>query len=133
MTYAPLPDPLRTARAGRYITAERFNYVKGSDGKIRAVSASVPPEFRGFAGVELVTEPSASGPPPYRMIVIPLLYPAAMLAVTPATWLAISLRRRRRARSGRCRECGYDLRATPDRCPECGTQRYHELTQPEAS
>ena len=24
-------------------------------------------------------------------------------------------------RPGRCRQCGYDLRATPGRCPECGT------------
>jgi hypothetical protein len=51
---------------------------------------------------------------------IPLWLPASVSAVLPALWLSKRLRRRRR---GLCPNCGYDLRATPDRCPECGTEK----------
>jgi hypothetical protein len=52
---------------------------------------------------------------------MPWAYPCAIAALLPATRLATWYRRRRRRPAGSCRSCGYDLRATPDRCPECGT------------
>jgi hypothetical protein len=52
-------------------------------------------------------------------IIVPYWFAALALASLPACWL-IRNTARSRAREGICRSCGYDLRATPDRCPECG-------------
>lgn len=49
---------------------------------------------------------------------------AAAFGALPVGWIASEgLRRVRRRQFGArllCRSCGYDLRATPARCPECG-------------
>ena len=44
---------------------------------------------------------------------------AVVFAILPAIW--VIQRMRAKPATGKCRQCGYDLRASPHRCPECGT------------
>jgi hypothetical protein len=57
-------------------------------------------------------------------VTAPPWMPIAALGLLPAVRLSLAggrtLRHRRRSARGLCPACGYDLRATPDRCPECG-------------
>jgi hypothetical protein len=68
-------------------------------------------------------KPSAFQYPRYTKTVLSYWLAAAALAALPSlqvSRLVRSVRLRRRTRAGLCPACGYDLRATPDRCPECG-------------
>lgn len=55
-----------------------------------------------------------------RVLAVPDWLLAMATALYPATWALRARFRYRARRSGLCPRCGYDLRATPARCPECG-------------
>ncbi|HEV7302501.1 MAG TPA: hypothetical protein VGN72_24395 [Tepidisphaeraceae bacterium] len=71
---------------------------------------------------DFYVRPNTLGFSAYRLskggVLITIPYWMLMLLSTVAP--LIRWRRSRLHANGLCRACGYDLRATPDRCPECG-------------
>ena len=59
----------------------------------------------------------------------------ALFGILPAIGVYRYRRNRLSLRIGLCKCCGYDLRVTPERCPECGmatVNREHDAGKPSA-
>jgi hypothetical protein len=54
-------------------------------------------------------------------VVLPFWAIAVATALLPACFVAARRTARRHCRLSLCPICGYDIRASPERCPECGT------------
>jgi hypothetical protein len=64
-------------------------------------------------------DPSGSTMKLFAVQDVPLWFAAAAFGLLPSSWMLRHWMSGRRP-IGACIHCGYDLRATPDRCPECG-------------
>jgi hypothetical protein len=61
----------------------------------------------------------------FRIFVVPFWLTVALTFLLPMAWLCVHVpraTRRWRYKPGFCPACGYDLRATRERCPECGNR-----------
>jgi len=57
----------------------------------------------------------------YRRVGVPSWFAAMLFAVPPALFWRQARREQSRRKTNCCVSCGYDLRASKERCPECGT------------
>jgi hypothetical protein len=87
--------------------------------KVQMQSASVSREWNDF-GI-LYGGFSGSKPiPSLTEAICPTWAVIAVLLLPTGLWAGVGWRQRRRTAAGHCANCGYDLRATPEKCPECG-------------
>ena len=70
----------------------------------------------GYRGIETEWRPRLSPD-----VLVPFWIPTLLFAALSMTLhLQPAHRRGKREKLGMCVKCGYDLRASKDRCPECG-------------
>jgi len=77
--------------------------------------------WHGFVFEHLGVNLPPSAPPLSWYITLPYWFILGVTMPLPCVG-ALRLRRRIGRQPGQCRACGYDLRATPSRCPECGSE-----------
>jgi len=87
-------------------------------------SSVLVPSFWNKLGFALATDqPDSQTTATHSYLILPYWFPTGLTAVLPLIQINQFRRRRaryRRLREGLCQACGYDLRETPERCPECG-------------
>jgi hypothetical protein len=127
-TFLPNPSAYVFPKPGVTLSPERpgplwrvAEYVAGTDHTGWSYSAIVYTHRQDLAPFNPNEPPATSKRIDSSLLLVPDWLLVLLLLPLPLMQLNEAMKRRTRWRSMHCVECGYDLRATPDRCPECGT------------
>ena len=122
----PPTDSMKDRDSINFTKHDPYYWAISNPGRLtfcRQVGKDWEPPWSRFAMAGVVFDASKPGPSTLWNLSVPYWLLTVLTLVLPVTstglWIKHRARRRRRAR-GLCATCGYDLRATPGRCPECG-------------
>ncbi len=124
----PLPPDDETRPVGTILLTERRFTMSTMDPpkvkEVTRVTFTTGCTFDGFNNLRTQWLPKLSRilPPVVARLQIPFWIPALAFASMLMLCYLPHRRRRKRTRLGLCLKCGYDLRGSQDRCPECGDE-----------
>ena len=110
-------------RVPPYVSTPRWQHVKNPGGPVRY---NLPDYVHGLFGYGICRyRPTNAVILRYDALVLPYWLPVLMTGMPSliVAWRRWASRAARRIAAGLCPACGYDLRASQDRCPECGVAR----------
>ena len=109
-------DPVERLMARKMNQPQELSFSKWTS-KPQPVPSPLTGPTKGWSHLAFAYHSTPIGYYIERDVVVPIWFVFAAAMILPAARFRC---RHRKLGAGFCSTCGYDLRATPDRCPECG-------------